>query len=123
MCDKDVLLAGTTSKDKAVRRISFQSAAEAEPSTRAAIIRAAMTEPDAVARSWAVRHFLPDVLPDELPDVVEPMLTDRFMPVRRDALWYAATKRPDIAEQPLRAALLDNHVSMRETARPERGDT
>ena len=114
---KDVLLAGTTSKDKAVRRISFQLAAEAEPSTRAAIIRAAMTDPDAVARSWAVRHFLPDVLPDELPDVVKPMLTDRFMPVRRDALWYAATKRPDVAKQPLRAALLDNHVSMRETAR------
>jgi HEAT repeat protein len=39
------------------------------------------------------------------------------MPVRRDALWYAATKRPDIAKQPLRAALLDDHSSMRETAR------
>lgn len=114
---KDVLLAGTTSKDKAVRRISFQLAAEAEPSTRAAIIRAAMTDPDAVARSWAVRHFLPDVSPDELPGVIEPMLKDRFMPVRRDALWYAATKRPDLAKQPLRAALLDYHVSMRETAR------
>ena len=114
---KDVLLAGTTSKDKAVRRISFQLAAEAEPSTRAAIIRAAMTDPDAFARSWAARHFLPDVSPDELPSVVEPMLKDRFMPVRRDALWYAATKRPDIAKQPLRAAMLDNHVSMRETAR------
>ena len=114
---KDVLLAGTTSKDKAVRRISFQLAAEAEPSTRAAIIRAAMTDPDAVARSWAARHFLPDVLPDELPGVIEPMLSDRFMPVRRDALWYAATKRPDIAKQPLRVALLDNHISMRETAR------
>jgi HEAT repeat protein len=92
-------------------------AAEAEPSSRAAIIRAVMTDPDAVARSWAVRHFLPDVSPDELPSVVEPMFKDRFMPVRRDALWFAATKRPDIAKQPLRAALLDNHISMRETAR------
>lgn len=114
---KDVLQAGTTSKDKAVRRISFQLAAEAEPSTRAAIIRAAMTNPDAVTRSWAARHFLPDVSPDELPDVIEPMLRDRFMPVRRDALWYAATKRPDIAKDALRVALLDNHISMRETAR------
>jgi HEAT repeat protein len=114
---KDVLLAGTTSKDKAVRRISFQLAAEAEPSTRGAIVRAAMTDPDAVARSWAARHFLPEVLPDELPGIIEPMLKDRFMPVRRDALWYAATKRPDIAKQPLRSALLDSHVSMRETAR------
>jgi hypothetical protein len=38
---KEVLQAGTTSKDKAVRRISFQLAAEADPSTRAAIIFAA----------------------------------------------------------------------------------
>jgi HEAT repeat protein len=114
---KDVLLAGTTSKDKTVRRISFQLAAEAEPSTRAAIIRAAMTDPDAVARSWAARHFLPEVSPDELPGVIEPMLKDRFMPVRRDALWFGATKRPDIAKQLLRVALLDNHISMRETAR------
>ena len=114
---KDVLQAGTTSKDKAIRRISFQMAAEAEPSTRAAIIRAAMTDPDAVARSWAARHLLPDVSPEELPRVIEPMLRDRFMPVRRDALWYAATKRPDIAKQPLRIALLDGHASMREVAR------
>jgi HEAT repeat protein len=114
---KEVLQAGTTSKDKAVRRISFQLAAEAEPSARAAIIRAAMTDPDAVARSWAARHLLPDVSPEELPSVIEPMLKDRFMPVRRNALWYAATKRPDIAKQPLRIALLDNHISMRETAR------
>lgn len=114
---KNVLQAGTSSKDKAVRRISFQLAAEAEPSTRAAIIRTAMTDPDAVARSWAARHFLPDVSPSELPGVIEPMLNDRFMPVRRDALWSAATRRPDIAKQPLRAALLDSHVSMRDTAR------
>jgi HEAT repeat protein len=114
---KEVLLAGTTSKDKAIRRLSFHLAAEAEPSTRAAIIRAAMTDPDTVARSWAVRHFLPDVSLDELPGVIEPMLKDRFMPVRREALWFAATKRRDIAKQPLRVALLDNHISMRETAR------
>jgi hypothetical protein len=37
-CEK-ILRAGTTSKDKAVRRISFQLAAEAEPSARAAISR------------------------------------------------------------------------------------
>ena len=114
---RDVLRAGTTSTDKAVRRISFQLTAEAEPSTRAAIVRAAMTDPDAFSRSWAARHFLPHLSPEELPGVIQPMLKDRFMPVRRDALWYAATKCPDIAKGPIRAALLDNHVSMRETAR------
>ncbi len=114
---KAVLQAGMASKDKTIRRISFQLAAKSDPSTRASIIRAVMTDPDVVARSWAVRHFLPDVTPDELPSVVEPMLNDRYMPVRRDALWAVATKRPDLAVEPLRRALLDKHISMRETAR------
>ena len=39
------------------------------------------------------------------------------MPVRRDALWVIATKRPDLAVKPIRSALLDNHISMRDTAR------
>jgi hypothetical protein len=114
---KEVLWAGMKSKDKTVRRMSFQLAAEAEPSSRAAIIRAVMADPDAMARSWAIRQFLPEVTPDELPGVIEPMLKDRFMPVRRDALWFAATKRPDIAKMAVRDALLDSHISMRETAR------
>jgi len=114
---KDVLQCGMTSKDRTIRRISFQLAAEADPSTRTAIIRAVMTDRDAIARSWAVRHFLPDLTPDELPNVVDPMLNDQFMPVRRDALWAVATKRPDLAAEPLRRAMLDNHVSIRETAR------
>lgn len=114
---KEILQAGMASKDRAIRRISFQLAAEADPSTRTAIIRAVLTDPDAVARSWAVRHFLPDVTPEELPTLIEPLLNDRFMPVRRDALWTVATKRPDLAAQPLRRALLDSHISMRETAR------
>src|SRR6266568_2824965 len=49
-----------TSNDRTIRRISLQLAAEADPSTRTAIIRAVLTDPDAVARSWAVRHFLPE---------------------------------------------------------------
>ncbi len=114
---KEVLHAGMNSEDKAVRRISFQLAGEADPSTRSAIVRALMTDPDAVARSWAVRHLLPEVSLDELPDVALPMLNDKFMPIRRDALWAVATKRPDLAAEPLRRALLDRHGSLREVAR------
>jgi|ERR1043166_8493412 HEAT repeat protein len=114
---KELLQAGMASNDRAIRRISFQLAAEADPSTRASILRAVMTDQDAVARSWAVRHFLPEVTADELPTLVQPMLKDRFMPVRRDALWYLAKTRPDLAAQPLRSSLLDDHISMRETAR------
>jgi HEAT repeat protein len=114
---KEVLRTGTASNDKAIRRISFQLAAESDPSTRSSIVRALMTDSDTTARSWAVRHFLPEVTPDELQSVIEPMLNDSYMPVRRDALWAIATKRPDLATLPLRRALLDSHISMRETAR------
>jgi len=106
-----------SAKDKMVRKTSFKLAAEADPATRASIIRAVMTDPDAATRSWAVRHLLPEVTPDELPGLVEPMLKDNFMPVRREALWFLATKRPDLATQPVRSALLDRHISMRDTAR------
>jgi HEAT repeat protein len=112
-----VLQEGMISVDKIIRRISFQLAAEADPSSRAAIIRAAMMDSDQIARCWAVQHLLPEIAPEELPGMIEPMLKDRYMPVRRTALWEAATKRPDLASDWLRSALLDNHVSVRETAR------
>ncbi len=114
---KEALRAGMASKDKTVRRTSFRLAAEAAPAERSSIIRAVLDDRDAVTRSWAVRHFLPDVTPEELGDIVMKMLADRFMPVRRDALWAVATKRPDLAVEPLRRALLDSHRSMREMAR------
>ena len=114
---KEVLQGGMASGDKAIRRISFQLTAESDPSTRTSIVRVLMTDPDAAVRSWAVRHFLPDVPPEELLSVAEPMLNDQYMPVRRDALYAVATKRPDLATEPLRRALLDSHISMREAAR------
>lgn len=114
---KEVLRSGMASADRTVRRVSFQLAAESDPSTRSSIVRALMTDSDPRARSWAVRHFLPEVSVEDLPSVIGPLLRDRFMPVRRDALWVVATKRPDLAAEPLQRALLDNHISMRETAR------
>ncbi len=114
---KEVLRAGMASKDRTVRRTSFRLAAEAAPAERASIIRSVLDDPDAVTRSWAVRHFLPDVTPEELGELVGTMLADQFMPVRRDALWTVATKRSDLAVEPLRRALLDSHRSMREMAR------
>ena len=114
---KAVLESGMASDNKFIRRTSFQLAAEAEPSARMEIIRKAFADSDVVVRLWVARHFLPELASDELASVVEPMLNDRFMPVRRDALWFVAKKRPDLATQPLRRALLDSHISMRETAR------
>ncbi len=110
---RNILQAGIGSNDKLIRRTSFQLATEADPSSRNAIIRAVMDDPDQYVRSWAVSQFLPTVTPAELPGVIEPMLCDRFTPVRRAALWAVATQRPDLAAEPLRRALLDEQASMR----------
>jgi HEAT repeat protein len=114
---KEVLRAGMKSSDRALRRASFQLAADAGQAARAGIVRAALADTDPVARAWAARRFLPGVIAEELPSIAAPMLADRFMPVRRDALWALATKCPDFAVEPLKRALLDNHVGMREVAR------
>jgi HEAT repeat protein len=114
---QEVLQAGMKSSDRALRRASFQLAANAEQSARAVIIRAALADTDPVARAWAVKRFLPEVTAGELPSIAAPMLADRFMPVRRDTLWALATKCPDFAAEPLKRALLDSHFGMREVAR------
>ncbi len=114
---REVLQSGMASNDKVIRRTSFQLAAESDPSARASLVRALMTDTDGAARLWAVRHFLPSATPEELAGVIEPMLHDRFMPVRREALCALASKQPDLAAEALRRALLDSHVSMREAAR------
>jgi HEAT repeat protein len=114
---REALQSGIKSGDRSLRRASFQLAAGAEQSVRAVIVKAALTDTDSVARAWAVRRFLPEVAANELPSVAIPMLTDRFMPVRRDALWALATKCPDLAVEPLKHAMLDRHVGMREVAR------
>jgi len=114
---REVLQDGMKSSDRALRCASFQLAADAEQSARSVIIKAALADADPVARAWAVRRFLPEATAEELPSMAAPMLADRFMPVRRDALWALATKCPDFAGEPLRRALLDSHVRMREVAR------
>lgn len=113
----EVLQAGMKSSDRVLRRACFQLAANAEQSVRTGIIKAALADTDPVARAWAVRRFLPEVTAEELPSMAAPMLVDRFMPVRRDALWALATKCPGFASEFLKCALLDSHVGMREVAR------
>jgi len=114
---RETLQGGMASEDRALRRASFQLAAGADEPGRSLIIRAAIADPDPIARAWAVRRFLSDVSDAELPRVVGTLLKDRFRPVRHDALWTLASRLPELAEEPLRLALLDASASVRETAR------
>lgn len=113
----EILQQGMSAKDQAIRRISFQLAFETEPGVSTSILRMAMADPDAVTRCQAVWHGLSQVNMEDLPEVLRPMLSDRYMPIRREALCCLAQKRPELAKEPLRAALLDKHAAMREAAR------
>lgn len=114
---RNVLHAGMASKDRMLRRASFQLAASVEEPWRGLIIRKAISDPDPVARSWAVRRFLP-AIPDELLlQIAGSLLKDRYRPVRQDALCAMASRLPECATEPLRLALLDSSASVRAIAR------
>jgi hypothetical protein len=54
---------------------------------------------------------------EPLRELCNELWSDRFMPVRREALYAVAEKLPKIADTHLRLALVDSHISMREAAR------
>jgi HEAT repeat protein len=113
----EALQFGMSSRNRLVRRASFQLVAESAKSARLEVLKQLMNDTDPSMRAWAVRHLLPDISDGELPEVIRPMLKDRFMPVRSHALWLLVQRRPDVARDALLAGLLDPHVSMRELAR------
>ncbi len=72
---------------------------------------------DPVIRLSAARELRTRLAGDSLLAVLERLIHDRLMPVRREALYGYANKFPELAQQYLREALLDSYKSIRETAR------
>ena len=109
--------AGLASADRHTRRWAFKLLAD-EPSTgTAAIVDDASRSADPTLRLWAVqclRRHLPD---EGLLATLDPLLSDRFMPVRREAMYGVVERLPATAPDRLRAALFDAHPSMRDLAR------
>jgi HEAT repeat protein len=108
---------GMNSRNRIVRRASFRLMAESAASSRLDILSQLTHDTDPGMRTWAAHHLLPDIHDSELPEVVKPMLKDRYMPVRSQALALLAQRRPDVVREALLAGLLDPHVSVRELAR------
>jgi HEAT repeat protein len=72
---------------------------------------------DPIIRLRAAREVRTRLSGDALLDVLVFLSRDRFMPVRREAIYGYVERLPNSAEQYLRGALLDPHLSMREAAR------
>lgn len=77
----------------------------------------AVESPDAVIRLWSARELRMRLPEDLLPDLLLRLSNDRFMPVRREALYGFVERLPEAAQEYLPTALLDAHKSMREAAR------
>jgi HEAT repeat protein len=108
---------GMNSRNRIVRRAAFQLMAESAASARLDILSQLTRDSDPGMRTWAAHHLLPDIPDSELPEMVKPMLKDRYMPVRSQALALLVQRRPEVAQHVLLDGLLDVHVSMRELAR------
>lgn len=113
----EAVQSGMNSRNRTVRRASFQLMAESAASARLDILSQLTRDSDPGMRTWAAHHLLPDIPDSELPEVVKPMLKDRYMPVRSQALALLVQRRPEVAREALLAGLLDPHVSVRELAR------
>jgi hypothetical protein len=76
----------------------------------------ALDEHDTVIRLWAARTAAAGSEGETLQRFLSRMKTDRFMPVRREALNCFVARLPEQAPAELRRALLDPHASVREAA-------
>ena len=72
---------------------------------------------DTVIRLWAARELRRRLDGDALREALGRIDRDRFMPVRREALYGHVEQLPAFAGAYLRHALFDPHPSIREAAR------
>ncbi|MBY0262503.1 MAG: hypothetical protein K2Q20_09175 [Phycisphaerales bacterium] len=111
------LMRATGSDDRRVARWAFRTALQGPAADRLTFVRIAFESDDPVSRlraASAVRAWI------DVPDRdrwLERMASDRFMPIRREALYAAVDGPPESRRAFLRARLMDHHPSMRHAAR------
>ena len=114
---RGALTAGLSASDRPTRREAFRLLGDTASAGDTAWLEEAVRSPDTVVRLWAARALRQRLKGPPLRELLGRLMADRFMPVRREALYGFAERLPDVAAVELRAALLDPHVSVREAAR------
>lgn len=113
---RDMLREGLTDSDRQVRRATFRTLlSEAEGARQA--IRLGLESKDILIRHIAAREARARLEGPDLEATLSRMLRDRFMPVRREALYGFFERLPQAAIDRLRTSLFDPRASVRETAR------
>jgi hypothetical protein len=111
----DALRAGCASDDREIRRLCLQIAVHANVPWLEVALHGALRDPDPILRLSAGKALLARA--NDLPALVNELLRDGFMPVRREALGALIEAKTGNSEAALIAALLDRHGSIREMAR------
>ena len=114
---RPAVLASLESADRRLRRIILRLLAENPSFEALAVLHRALDDGDSVVRYWAARELRRHLDGPALTETLTKISNDRFMPVRREALYAFVEKLPHLAPVALRQALLDPHASVRETAR------
>lgn len=105
------------STDRSVARWAFRAAMRVTDADRCTFTRLAFESSDPVVRLRAAAAVRTWVESSERDVFLEQMATDRFMPVRREALYARLEADEPQRQTHLRRALLDSHPSMRNAAR------
>lgn len=111
------LLAGLASADRTVRRACFELASEATDHPLPELLERALNADDPMVRLWGARTARSRLDSIGFVHLMPLMNHDRFMPVRREALYGVVENSSELPRAALHAALLDSHASIREIAR------
>jgi hypothetical protein len=103
--------------DRQTRRVAFRLLVDAPGDDVPTVLGEALASADTVIRLWAAREARCRLDGDALQEALARMARDRFMPVRREALYGRVERMPASASRYLRETLLDPHASMRDAAR------
>ena len=112
-----LLRKGIRSADQHIRRECFKLAELAGHEPIDDLLGSALESHDGVLRLAAARKGVQQLDGEKLRTILGALASDRFMPVRREALTALVKRLPEQADQELRRSLLDPSGSIRELAR------
>jgi HEAT repeat protein len=114
---REAMLEAMTDGDRHVRRAVFRTLIAADKDAARKAIQLGLGSSDTVIRLMAAREGRVRLNGEELEGALARMLRDRFMPVRREALYGYFEQLPHAALDRLESSQFDPHASIRETAR------
>jgi hypothetical protein len=114
---RPALEAGLVAPDRLTRRLALKLVTELAPDAQLSILLRSLSSKDEIIRLTAAQHVHTVVSGEALDAILNQLLADRFMPVRREGVNALAAHPSPATSDRLLGALLDPHVSIREIAR------